>query len=154
MCCLVIDRSAEDSTVVVAVAVLSAATGSAAPLVTLAVAVSVPPPAVTVPLTVMAGAAPVASGALAVQVTVPLVVHVQPVPEAAVTVSPAGTGRVTTVPGALAGPALATLTVYVSGRPASTGSGLSVRLTLRSAVTTVSDSVAAAWANALPSMSV
>jgi len=130
---LVTDRSAEAVTVVVALALLLPAFGSLSVAVTLALLVIVPLEAGAVTAMVT-----VADPALAIvprlHVTVPaLWVQVPWVGVADTKPTPAGKVSVRVTPVAALGPALLTLTVYVRLPPATTGSGLSVLVTDRSA---------------------
>jgi hypothetical protein len=103
---LTIDKSADPVTAVVAVEELFAALGSAVALDTDAVFDSVPACAGAVTTTVMVGAvAPVAkTGRVHVTETFPVLVHVQPVPDADTKVTPAGNVSVTDTPAASDGP--------------------------------------------------
>ena len=68
-----------------------------------------------------------------VQVTVIVPAQVQPVPVAETRLAPAGIRSVTVTDAASDGPALDTFSVYVTGRPAQTGSGASACVMERSA---------------------
>jgi hypothetical protein len=130
---LVTLTSAEAVTVVVALALLFALLGSDSLAVTVAVLVIVPPAlgAVTVIVTV---ADPPLAIPPRLHVTVPaLWLQVPWVAVADTKPTPAGNVSVKVTPVAPLGPALLTLTVYVSVLAATTGSGESVLVTERSA---------------------
>ena len=117
---LVIDRSAEAVTLVVAVAVLSVLVGSGSLALTVAVFVMLPCVTGTVTVIVKVALAPDAS-VPALQVTVPEAL-VQPL-EAETNVTPAGRVSVTTTPVAGLGPLLLAVTVYVMVLPATAEAG-------------------------------
>jgi hypothetical protein len=130
---LVTDRSAEAVTLVLALAVLLALLKSFSVAVTLALLVMTPPDvgAVTVMVTV---ADPALAIAPRLQVTVPaLWLQVPWVAVADTNVTPLGRVSVRVTPVAPLGPALLTLTVYVSVPATITGSGLSALVTETSA---------------------
>ena len=122
---LVMARSADAVTVVVAVAVLFAALGSAVVAATLAVLLRLEAWFGAVTVTVISGAeAPVASaGRVQVTDTLPVFEQAQPVPAALTKVTPAGSVSVTVRPAASDGPLFVTVNEYATEDPATTVAG-------------------------------
>jgi hypothetical protein len=122
---LAIARLADAVTVVVAVAVLFAALGSAVVAATLAVLLKLPAWFGAVTVTVITGAdAPVARAArVQVTDTLPVFEHAQPVPDADTNVTPAGKVSVTVRFAASDGPVFDTVNEYATEDPATTEAG-------------------------------
>jgi hypothetical protein len=119
------DRSAEPPTEVMTVEVLFAGVGSVVVLETAAVLVKVPAWFGAVTTTVMVGAVLPAAAEATVQVTetLPVLLQAQPVPEAEMNVTPAGSVSVTDRFAASDGPLLWTTRLYVTVPPAVTEPG-------------------------------
>ena len=137
---LVIDRSAVGVSASVSVAELFAGVGSTMPADGVAVAVLATVPVAAGPIAAtMVKVAVVPTGRVTVVLIAPLpLAAVQPAPALGVHVhdvndSPEGTASVTLVAGALDGPLLATVTVYVVDWPGMTEATPSVFVTARSA---------------------
>jgi hypothetical protein len=122
---LVIARSAEPVTVVLAVEVLLPGTGSGVADDTVAELVKVPACAGAVTVTVIAGALVAVASAARVQVTetLPAFVQVQPAPDADTNVTPAGNVSRTDNDAASEGPLSVTVSVYATAPPATTVAG-------------------------------
>ena len=130
-----IERSARAKTVDGVTAVLFVAAESAVDAETVAELERLPASAGAVTAIEMGAAAPMPSDG-SVQVTGPVPEHDQPVPPADTNATPAGSVSTTESELACDGPALATLSVYVSVAPAPTGSGDAPAVMPRSACVT------------------
>lgn len=127
-------RSALGSTVVVALAELSAVFGSETGELALTAVVTVPPAAGAVAVTVIGDAAPTPRVPCVHVTTWPLALHDQPVPVAVPNPTPAPSVIVAVRELTVLPPAFSTSIAYTSAAPAVTGSGLSAMATEMSAL--------------------